>query len=279
MPAAPDLCAGIVALRALLHKARTLRRKAPTADSRVALELFAGSGRLSQALIKQGVPSISIDVCSDSRLDLTSTPLINFIQHLICCGHISFVWLGTPSNSWFLARRGLAGGYAAGGPLRTNQFLYGHPEALAREDDKYKIALGNATMRASAGIISTCIRHDVPCALENPCGSRLFRVRPIASLVRHISADSHVCDFCQFGAPYRKRTRIVFWKTGRCATLDRRCTGAYSECSATGKPHVLTTAIAEPYPIRLARESARFISNILGFARPPVFDLFSDSRS
>jgi hypothetical protein len=127
---------------------------------------------------------------------MTSPRLVNYINHLIEKGQVQFVWRGTPCASWSLARRGPAG--TPGGPLRSLQHLFGHPDALARPHDHAKIIQGNRTMQATASVLRACLRSNAPCVLENPCGSPLFRVRPIAALCRHPQATPHVCDFCQY---------------------------------------------------------------------------------
>ncbi len=156
--------------------------------------------------------------------------------------------------------------------MRSLQHLFGHPDALARPHDQTKIVQGNKTMQATASLLRACLRANVPCALENPCGSRLFRVRPIAALCRHPQTTPHVCDFCQYGSLYRKRTKLMLWGCGTLKLLQSRCSGKGGLCSRTGQHHqilqgnvpgsrILMTALAEPYPVEFMRLAARCVSN------------------
>ena len=266
------------ALRLLIRKA--VKRSDPQRrwHGRFALEIFSGSSRLAIAMSRNGVPTVSLDIKDDPLLDITQKPLLAYIMHLVLTGMVLFIWLGTPCSTWSTARRGFAG--RPGGPLRSLQFPYGVPEALDRPLDKMKIEVGNKTMRVSVQLLRTCVQRGVPCALENPCSSRLFRVGPVAQICRHAAARVHVCDFCQFGCPYRKRTKVVFWHLGMCSNLQRLCTGRHGQCSQTGQPHVILrgnapgsnkprTAMAEAYPIPFAKEAGRFVGNQLKFATPP----------
>ena len=234
MPGTAESDAGVALLRGAIRDAKHSRPSRPVVAG-VALELFSGSSRLSCALRKQGVPTVAVDIKQSALLDVTRPALLNYILRLVSCKAVSFVWLGTPCSTWSLARRGHAG--RPGGPLRTLQHILGHPEALARPADRQKIMLGNSTMRASAAISRCCLAHGVACGLENPNNSRIFKAPAVRTLCAKPVASVHVCDFCQFGSPFRKRTRVVLWLTGECSSIRQVCSGRFGCCSRTGRPH------------------------------------------
>jgi hypothetical protein len=88
-----------------------------------------------------------------------------------------------------------------------------------------------------------------------------------------------VCDFCQFGKPWRKRSRFL------CGNIDsqdqtrvcKMCEGKRGECSRAHRPHFHLsgpapngtpwTAVAMPYPTRLRRSLAHviYMSNHFSF--------------
>jgi len=76
-------------------------------------------------------------------------------------------------------------------------------------------------------------------------------------------------DFCAFGAPWRRRTRLWGWNLSLVG-LCKPCRGG-KVCSFSGKPHIRLSGrdaagssivrMAEPYPVGLCRALAiRFCS-------------------
>ena len=175
--------------------------------------------------------------------------------------------LETQCSSWSRARRGPPGsGWAA---IRDNNHILGLPNLS--EADENKVLLGNIHARNTASIIRICLRHHVPCMLENPLTSMLWKYPALLHLQDHSSFESHTLDQCQFGAPWRKATRIGAWLCRHCTGLDRRCSGSQGTCSRTGKPHivlsgvskthkVLWTSLAQVYPAKLCQTLASVLT-------------------
>jgi hypothetical protein len=134
--------------------------------------------------------------------------------------------------------------------------------------DKARISLGNRSLAFSCRIISACIALGTPVAMENPGNSMLWMVPRLRKLAQHPSAVRYCFDFCQYGAPWRKRTVVLAW---HCvpADLNRRCCGHKGLCSRSKRHHIilqgagpggrLWTSIAEPYPAPVARAAARML--------------------
>ena len=134
--------------------------------------------------------------------------------------------------------------------------------------DKARISLGNRSLAFSCRIISACIALGTPVAMENPGNSMLWMVPRLRKLAQHHSAVRCCFDFCQYGAPWRKRTVVLAW---HCvpADLNRRCCGHKGLCSRSKRHHIilqgagpggrLWTSIAEPYPAPVARAAARML--------------------
>ena len=58
----------------------------------------------------------------------------------------------------------------------------------------------------------------------------------------HKSCCHHVnTDYCQFGKPWRKRTKIASWNTHELDFTERHCTGKQGLCSRTQEPHIVLT--------------------------------------
>ena len=230
------------------------------------LDLFAGVQGISSELVKTGEACLSFEISLGPCYDLTNRKVLMIIDGWISSGCIDGVWLATPCTSWSRARHGPVD--SNWGPIRNNDNLYGLPNIS--EKDKVKIRCGNATMFSSARIIRKCIRCRVPCFLENPAGSMLWLAPPIDRVCKHSSHVSHITDFCQHGAKWRKRTRISTWFAQPDPFFSKTCRGRGGLCSMTGKYHIvlkgsdpvskqLWTHIAQPYPTRLCRAAAKWM--------------------
>ena len=222
-----------------------------------------------------------IDINLGAHGDLTNRNVLGVIRGWIQSHCISCVWLGTPCSSWTLARRGPPG--SSWCTLRSAEHLDGLPglqgKALAA------VTNGNATAAASKHIIQLCIQHCVPCILENPATSRLFSSKYVQPLLKH--GDTTTLDFCQYGARWRKRTKLAFWNIETIHNVNKRCTGHAGICSRTLNHHItlsgkdphskqLWTKIAEPYPTRLCHSISNQIhEHIQNHKRNKIMSLLS----
>jgi len=136
--------------------------------------------------------------------------------------------------------------------------------------DQEKVRMGNIMMRFTVSVLAACRHHVVPAAVENPAGSRIWLCPPMAQALRWREARQIVVDYCQYGEPFRKRTRVLSIFVD-LETAARRCAGK-GICTATGKPHeqlrgcrngVFRTALAEPYPPAWCSELARCFQDAL----------------
>lgn len=230
----------------------------------VFLDLFSGDGHVSKQLRREGFPVINIDIVDDPRFDLTDKAVLDLIIGWIVSGCILGVWLATVCTSWSQARHGPIG--SSWGPIRDDQHIYGLPNL--RPSDQEKIRFGNATMRATCRIITACIQNRIACFLENPAGSMMWKAPPLVKLCSHHCSLSFVCDFCQYGARWRKRTRIQGWNVQTINDLNHTCSGRGGVCSRNGSYHIvlkgqdpttrqLWTHLAQPYPVQFAKAAAK----------------------
>ena len=138
--------------------------------------------------------------------------------------------------------------------------------------DRVKLHIGNATMLSSVHIIKAALKMQIPAILENPHSSRIFKARAMRNILRHRDYVEHVVDFCQYGARWRKRTRLASWAVGHTPLLSKKCCGRNGICSATNRPHIvlqgtdkvskkLWTQIAQLYPPKLCHAGAFALSN------------------
>ena len=208
----------------------------PRAKNFVFLELFAGTGGLSASIRKQGYNAIAFDIRHGSEFDLRKGHVFDTVRGWLLGQCIAAVWLGTPCSSWSRARHGPL--LSNWGPLRSTGFPLGLPNLTA--NDQKKVREGNRFMRMSALIIKLCRSLGVPVFCENPSGSLLWEAPHMQAQIRQGSRKS-VLDFCQYGAPWRKRTTIYSWGAPVNEDLCFTCSGRKGLCSRTGAPHIILT--------------------------------------
>ena len=235
-----------------------------SSQPQVCVELFSGSGRVAKRWRQLGFGTLEFDVRKGPQYDLTNPVVLRILQGWITSGVIAVIWIGVPCSTWSLARRGKAG--RPGGPIRTIEFINGLPSDQLTPQDVVKLALGNRTMRSAAFVIRLCVKNFIPVFLENPNSSRLWHAPPIRRLMDSSVCTSAVFDFCCFGTPWQKRTKLVGWHVGEATAIGRKCAGTLGRC-VSGKFHLILrgnkpgtsvpwTRIAEPYPPRFVRVAA-----------------------
>ena len=112
-------------------------------------------------------------------------------------------------------------------------------------------------MRFSCSIITLCRRYTIPCCLENSATSMIWNAPPLATLVRH--GHMSITDYCPYGCPWRKRTKVCTWSLDPASLPHLRCHGRGGVCSRTGAKHIVLTGVhptqrvpwtkfAQPYP-------------------------------
>ena len=247
-------------IRRILNRALRLALKA-SGKKQIFVELFSGSGTLArQVQIVSGFHCVQFDLAKGPAFNVTDQTVLNMLMGWIGARVIRGVWAGFPCTTWSMAR------YP---PLRSNASPWGLPHQLEVPRSAEQIKVGNATLRAAARVANACLRASTPCVLENPHGAMSWGAPPMRRLQLQPNVEQVVCDYCCFGMPWRKRTRLVGVACSAAPALQRRCTAKRGLCS-TGKPHltlrgtkpgtnVLWTRIAEPYPRKMARAAAQWL--------------------
>ena len=131
--------------------------------------------------------------------------------------------------------------------------------------------MGNILASFSARVFRACVKQTIPVALENPATSLLWQVPQYVSLARSDEVKCMEADYCLYGMPWRKQTRLMYAHLD-LAPAARRCSSRKGICDRTGKRHVqlcgaqdgkLLTKLAGPYPAPLSRLLARCFSAAL----------------
>lgn len=223
---------------------------------RFALELFAGTARITSALQDEGIHTYAIDTCISSSHNVLDMKVANHIFNIIASGVVLLVWLGMPCTTFSRARRhdGLGPG-----PLRDSCNLWGLPH-LKLHDQK-KLNEGNKLFWFTRHILRLCVLHRVPFVLENPLTSMVWELPPLLALKKSSEAKYCDLDFCQYGERWRKPTRLMYYGID-ISSLSRVCTG-HLVCSRSHRQHIalkgrdatgmFLTLRAQPYPFELCK--------------------------
>ncbi|OLQ00509.1 hypothetical protein AK812_SmicGene16820 [Symbiodinium microadriaticum] len=127
-----------------------------------------------------------------------------------------------------------------------------HPAGLPsfRQSMESKVAEGNAHSAFVAEIVTVALRLDLPFWVENPRTSYMWDMPEWKSLIDAAPTDPFaVIDYCQLGAPWRKRTR--FFVSGCLAGQRLLCQGGHLHQRLSGYSQLHRkswTKVAEHYP-------------------------------
>ena len=227
-----------------------------------------------------GYGVISWDIDEGAEFNILDPEALTVLLGWIDSNAVCMLVAGTPCDSHSKAR--IAPQWSKmPHQLRSAEHVYGLPNL--NDKDRKTAEVGNRLSKATARVITACIKANVPGWEENPAGSWLWEQFGRASRSSNPSFTEFLLDQCFFGAEYRKRTKISCWLCGLkpkpnfaapplssdfrtmtpiCSNLtadDLRCSG--KPCSFSGKRHVVLTGLsggrfrttsAAAYPPRLA---------------------------
>ena len=137
------------------------------------------------------------------------------------------------------------------------------------EKDAARVDAANRLTAVVCRICRLAIRCNVSWVIENPLTSRLWQVPEVKRLMGHALVQLCRYDFCAWGAPWRKATRLLSYCMPELHAAAVHCNSTGGICSFSRKPHfilqgsdpagVFWTARSEPYPPRLCSCWAKHI--------------------
>ncbi|CAE8591594.1 unnamed protein product [Polarella glacialis] len=199
---------------------------------RIFIEIFSGSGHLASAVKRLGGLVLIWDITIGGQYDLTSIANQRFLRGLIIGNLVWGIHLGTPCSSFSRAQRGRPP------PIRSSQFPLGL--SGLSEKDAERVEIGNCLMSFSIGVLRLCHRLCIPCVIENPASSMLFLTQNAISVSSLSTYTEAITEFCMFGKPWRKSTKLIGVHIGLRKFDEYRCINKPAGvCKRTGCPHVV----------------------------------------
>ena len=235
---------------------------------RFALEIFAGSGRITTCLHEVGCKAYPIDILLFPSHNVLLPDVEQKILSWMSRGRISLIWLGMPCTTFSRARK-LDG--LGPGPLRSDLHLWGLPHLSYR--DQSKVSDGNSLLAFMLRIIHRCQQCSIPYIVENPLTSMLWIMPTLLSFVEDFSPKFVQLDYCAYGERWKKPTQLMY-NFIDLKPLQRRCKTRSNICSFTCQAHfplrgvnndgIFWTLIAQPYPWEFCRAFSALASTRSG---------------
>ena len=252
------------------------------------IELMAGAGVFTKALLQLGVVCVGLDhkVAANGpdfllRVDLALDEVVQCLMHFLDKGKVLGVGGGLCCTTLTLARRGKRRevGKRGGFPiaLRNKLNVWGLPDLPFHELQMLRKA--NAAIKAFLTVLVAAVVLGLPCWVENPERSYLWQLidewQPLQDAVGDAMVQKLVASQCMYGKKWRKDTTVMFWNAGVPAPGQWvKCCGPKCPitrcrlCQRTHMPHEQLTGFehgeartskAAEYSIEFAMEIAKLI--------------------
>ena len=231
----------------------------PLLRGRYFAEVFAGSGQVAKAAREWGFSTREWEISKDPRADVTKPAVKNIIKRDLRLGRIIGLFLGPPCQTFSISQNRTRG-------IRSVSEPWGKSNLSAF--DAERVRRGNILFKSALELAREAHRCKVPWMLEHPSSAYSWHTDQIDRLSREPNVKLTKIDQCMYGAPWRKRTKLIY---GNIDDLDdgrlqnMLCKGR-KKCAKTGRPHqrlegtncrgVSWTSIASAYPSNLGKAMA-----------------------
>ena len=219
------------------------------------LDLFSGTRGVAKEVVKlSGTWCLTFDWSHSASEDLLAPELRGRILELMKRGAFLGAGGGPTCSSFSRAIRP---------PVRSLQSPLGLPDA--RETMLKKIEEGNSHADFMAEVVEGALAMEIPAWTENPSGSYLWHTPRWSRLSKDYEPEaSLIVDYCRFGTPWRKRTRVFAPGPGSLGGQRVLCAGGHEHVKLTGYSKVHRcqfTKAAEAFPRGLNRLIAWHLVN------------------
>ena len=224
-----------------------------------ALDLYTGVGGVARKLLSLGCPFVvSVDWKRSGKADLLKESLQLQLLELIQADAFDLVGSALICSSF---------SKAITPAVRSPRYPAGLPGI--RRSMREKVRQGNDHAKFNVLVISACDETHNYYWLENPDSSYLWIQKGYSRYRRPDSLDVMRADFCVFGTPWRKRTRVATslpslkGKRYLCRCSPPRHFPLRGQHPFLKRPW---TSVAEPYPRGFAHLIARSAARDVGWS-------------
>ena len=108
------------------------------------------------------------------------------------------------------------------------------------EKDHHGVQVGNMLMLFSFNVFDLCHDLKIPCTIEDPASSLLWSTPAAKQAFKVKGFCEAVCEFCMFGMPWRKSTRLIGVHIGIAQLSCHRCLDKTAGlCKRTMRPNIV----------------------------------------
>jgi len=207
------------------------------------------------------VPTLRWDVLYGPAYDLRNPKNARLLRGWIRAGLVRGMHAGFPCETFSRARD------RPNGPprLRSGEHVWGLPSLPAGGADSEKVKWGNHFAKLTISLCVLCCQCVVPWSIENPALSYAWLLPPMIALLQRRHVSSQVVEYCRFGTPWRKSTKLAAFLIDLSPLAEFRCTGRvcvvtqqkHHELSGKDSSGQFRTKMAEAYPRKLCNILAR----------------------
>jgi len=228
------------------------------------LELWSGSAGLTRAMTQYGCETLGgVDICQPNREDLVDLSFVELLLRVVSRGLFKLIHMGIVCTTFSIAAK----------PAYRFRDQHGVTQPVPGLPDfkKVKVALGDWFVHLGLAVFELQMACGLAASIENPGTSMLWHVESVQKFIVANSLSFVALDMCQFGAAFKKFTKILT-NVSAFSKLNKRCTGNHIHEVLAGSmfdPHTnkwqSRTKLAAEYPVAFCQEYAQVASNSLEF--------------
>jgi hypothetical protein len=254
----------------------------PSARVPLALELCAGTARLTRALINVGFEAVGVDHESGRhrpegpcvRADLSGAAGADIVHTAFLSGRLALVHMAPPCGTASAARsRPVPAHLRAAGapwpkPLRSRTWPRGFPWLCGKAQEK--VLAANRIYDFFIEICLRCLVEEVLFCVENPVSSFMWHIDGWKTVAMLPDVVEVVFDACMHGGARPKKTKLLT-NCGRLLSMAVMCDGNHPHQawgpSKRNDNWVFATAEEATYPRAMCATMAGLFANALNTDR------------
>ena len=204
--------------------------KKPPLNQLFAIEIFAGTGKLTASIRAMGLPdSFGVDLKLSHTLrspiikyDLTNEEHLELVKNLIRSPKCCFVHFAPPCGTSFRARLIQRKGRWNPPIVRTDQYPDGLPNLSGTL--AIRVAAANKLYGITCDLIQLCLELKKNFSVENPGRSFMWQTTPFVKLLSTYPLLQVLFHHCRYGSSRRKLTKLIH-NIPAFQTLETFCQG------------------------------------------------------
>ena len=229
-------------------KVRTNLQRRRCVGNQYMMDLFSGTGAVSQACAFLGFRAKEWDVRYGEHHDLTRACVVKKLLQEIHRGRVLACMMSPAPRSFSVGLDRIK-------PLRTPQFPWGLPQRFLSASEKAEVIADNKCICTCVNVMRALDTYCIPYILGLPATSKAWHLPPL----HDHSHKPHVllvdADSCQFGSPWKAKNRFLVAHVDPqdLTRLSQVCDGSGRQCSRLLRPHQRgpRRTVAQIYPKHL----------------------------